>query len=122
MANGLGITLPVSLGANGYFENTTDVLTQVKSNLKNLLLTQRGERVFEPSFGCDLPVVIFEPMTDNGLADITAVIQSAVQSWMPYLNINTVSITRQEDNNIISVNISFTLTSSNITDSIILDF
>lgn len=122
MANGLGITLPVRRGANGYFENTTDILTQVKSNLKNLLLTQRGERMFEPTFGCDLPVVIFEPITDNGLADITAIIQTAVQTWMPFLNINTVSITRDEDNNQISVSVSFTLTSSNITDSIVISF
>lgn len=122
MANGLGITLPVRRGANGYFENTTDVMTQVKSNLKNLLLTQRGERIFEPTFGCDLPVVIFEPMTDNGLADITAVIQTAVQAWMPYLNINTVNVARDEDNNQIVVSVAFTLTSSNIVDSIVLNF
>jgi phage baseplate assembly protein W len=122
MANGLGITYPLRLGNNGYFENTTDVMTQVKTNLRNLLLTVRGERMFQPAFGCDLPLVIFELQTDDGLADITAIIQTAVQNWMPFLRVNAVKVTRSEDTNDISVYISFTLLSNNITDSIVLVF
>ena len=122
MANGLGITYPLQLGNNGYFENTTDVITQIKTNLRNLLMTQRGERMFQPNFGCDLPLVIFEPQTDDGLADITAIIQTAVQNWMPFVRVNGVLVKRSEDTNAIAVSISFTLLSNNITDSIVLVF
>ena len=45
----LGITLPIKLGKTGYFEQAFDTITQVKSNLINLLLTVKGERVFQPT-------------------------------------------------------------------------
>ena len=122
MANGLGITYPLQLGNNGYFENTTDVMTQVKTNLRNLLMTQRGERMFQPNFGCDLALVIFELQTDDGLADVTAIIQTAVENWMPFIRVNGVLVKRSEDTNSIAVSISFTLLSNSITDSIVLVF
>ena len=39
----LGITLPIKLGKTGYFEQAFDTITQVKSNLINLLLTVKDE-------------------------------------------------------------------------------
>jgi phage baseplate assembly protein W len=112
MANPLGVTLPIRLGANGYFEITSDVLTQIKSNLTNLLLTQKGERVMQPDFGSELHRVIFEPMTDDGLANVRAIIETATQQWMPFVQINDVQVVRDEDNYTITVIISFGLTTN----------
>lgn len=119
----LGLTLPIKLGNNGYFSTTSDILTQIKANLKNLLLTQKGERLMQPDFGCDIYKVIFQPMTDNGLGDVHASIEMAVTTWMPFLTINDVIIDRDEDNNKINVQISFSVaTTQGMTDSIILVF
>jgi phage baseplate assembly protein W len=119
----LGVTLPVRLGSNGYFETTTDLLTQIRSNLKNLLLTRKGERVMQPDYGCDIYKVIFEQMTDDGLADVRASIETAVQTWMPFLQVDTVEVQRDPDKNAIHVQIEFTLlTNQNVTDSLILEF
>jgi hypothetical protein len=52
MAQAIGITLPLQLGNTGYFEQSFDTLTQVKSNFINLILTRKGERVHQPEFGC----------------------------------------------------------------------
>jgi phage baseplate assembly protein W len=123
MANPLGITLPLRLGANGYFENTTDVLTQVRSNLSNLLLTQKGERVMQPDFGSELHRVVFEPMTDDGLANVRAIIETATQQWMPFIQVDDVQVVRDEDNYTITVIISFSLTTNaGLTDTIKLVF
>ena len=35
------------------------------SNIKNLLLTQKGERVGQPTFGSDLPSILFEQRTED---------------------------------------------------------
>lgn len=119
----LGVTLPLRRGANGYFENTTEVVTQIKSNLTNLLLTQKGERVMQPDFGCDIHRVVFEAQTDDGLAEVQSTIETAVQAWMPFLRIEQVTVTRNEDYNEILVTIGFTLLTNNgITDSITLVF
>ncbi len=122
MAN-LGLTLPLQLGPSGYFEATTDVLTQIKSNLTNLLLTMKGERPMQPEFGSDIHRVVFEPMTDDGLAEVRASIETAASQWMPFVQINDVQVSREEDYNRINVLVTFSLiTNANLTDSITLEF
>jgi phage baseplate assembly protein W len=119
----LGITLPLRRGNNGYFENTTNILTQVRANLRNLLLTRKGERVMQPEYGCDIHRLIFEQATDDGLADTRASIENAVQTWMPFVGVDDVQVVRNEDLNTIYVQIQFTLlTNQNLTDSVILEF
>ena len=38
---------------------------QSRSNLKNLLLTKKGERVLQPNFGSGLQDLLFEPIDDE---------------------------------------------------------
>jgi hypothetical protein len=59
----LGITLPFN-GPFGLFTSTYTTQQQALSNLKNLLLTAKGERVNQPKFGTDLIRLLFEPNTD----------------------------------------------------------
>jgi phage baseplate assembly protein W len=122
MAN-LGITLPLERGNNGYFAQGRDILSQVKSNLTNLILTKKGERVLQPDFGCDIHRVIFEPITDDNVANVRGTIESAVKIWLPYVNIEAVQIQRDENRNSIFATITFSInTSVTITDSITLVF
>ena len=60
-----GIVLPVQRGNGGYFEQAFSSFEQAKSNLKNLLLTKRGERVFQPNFGTGLHELLFEQLTTD---------------------------------------------------------
>ena len=60
-----GITLPVMKGNSGYFNQAFSSFEQAKSNLKNLLLTNKGERILQPNFGTGLQGLLFEQMTDN---------------------------------------------------------
>ena len=57
-----GCTFPLSYvgGNDGFFPRASSVKEQAASNLKNLLLTQKGERVGQPTFGSDLPRLLFE--------------------------------------------------------------
>lgn len=121
MPNPLGITLPIKLGSNGYFNSTVDVAEQVKSNLTNLLLTQKGERPFLPDFGCDLPLILFENISNDAIAEIDAAIQTAIKMWMPFISIGNLSVTTDEFSEYTYVvSISYTILNFNITDSITL--
>src|SRR5665213_2185238 len=123
MANALGITLPVGIGANGYFATTTDVLTQVKTDITNLLLTVKGERVMQPTFGCDLPLVVFNNQTDDGLAEIQTAIQQSVQTWIPFVQVTAVQVTQDPNNQRVFVAVAFKLlTGNNIIDTITIAF
>ena len=119
----LGITLPIKLGKTGYFEQAFDTITQVKSNLINLLLTVKGERVFQPTFGSDLHTLLFTQMDEEYEANVKRAIQSAVSKWLPFLNIVEQNVTRDHERNRTLVELTFSLnTQADITETIVIDF
>jgi len=61
----IGLQLPLGVHQDGVFKQTQTLLEQTKSNIKNLLLTRRGERLGNPTFGSDLLSVVFEPINDD---------------------------------------------------------
>jgi phage baseplate assembly protein W len=122
MAN-LGITLPLERGNMGYFAQGRDILSQVKSNITNLILTKKGERLLQPEFGCDVHRIIFEPLTDDSVSNVTGTIQAAVKIWLPYVNIQSVDVQRDENRNSVFATITFSInTNVTITDSVTLVF
>ena len=52
----IGIDLPFrkSEGMDGWFASTTDTISAVKNNIRNLLQTHRGERLMQPFIGMNL--------------------------------------------------------------------
>lgn len=98
----VGVTLPLRRGNNGYFEVSYTTKDQIKSNIKSLLLTQKGERVMQPNFGSDLRKCLFEPNTKNLDSIIEDSITEAINTWMPYVTIE--SILYDVDNTLIDRN------------------
>ncbi len=119
----LGITLPIKRGKTGFFSQAFDVIEQVKSNLINLLLTRKGERVFQPDFGSNLHNRIFTQMDDQYEQQVKSDVQSAVSTWMPFLNIEEQTVTRDDDRNSTLIEIKFSIrTNSEITETIVIEF
>ena len=89
----IGIGLPfVKDNRTGYFSQTYTTFEAAKSNLRNLLLTMKGERPMQPDFGTDLMKLVFE-QDDGSMTDrIRSTIISAVDIWLPYLNLNTIEV------------------------------
>jgi len=75
---------------------TTD--DQAVSNLKNLLLTRKGERYNLPNFGSGLLNLIFEPNTDELIQAIQDTIKEAVSFWLPYIQITNIDVVSGQGN------------------------
>jgi phage baseplate assembly protein W len=95
--NAIGINFPFN-GPGGIFSSTFTTVDQAVSNLKNLLLTAKGERIMHPSYGTDLPRILFQPIDDLLKQEIDNIITQPVNEWLPYIQINDIDvITAVED-------------------------
>ena len=92
-----GITLPVQRGNTGYFSQAFSSFEQAKSNLKNLLLTRKGERVFQPNFGSGIHELLFEQATNDLESKLQENITNSVNFWLPYINIDTIDVNMTDE-------------------------
>ena len=96
MANGVtyGINFPFRDSRRGdYLELTQLADQQVKSDLIHLLLTRKGSRYYLPNFGTRLYEFLFEPFDGLTFDAIQSDIRDAVQTFMPNLLLNQITIT-----------------------------
>lgn len=91
MANFLGLPYPITKGPLGFFRTQSGV-SQIKSDLLSLLLTNPGERVFLPEFGTPLKRLIFEP--NDEIIEITAknMIIESISKWEPRIAVNNITV------------------------------
>ncbi len=91
----------------------TDDLVTVKDNaaisqaIVNLLLTNKGERPFQPNLGAEIYKTLFEPL-DYGTAGIirSAVIE-VLEKYEPRIRISEINVTPDFDNNSYSVELTY---------------
>ena len=106
----VGITLPIQRGSDGYFAQSFKTFDQIRSNLKNLLLTKKGERILQPEFGSGLHDLLFQPATEKFEEDLETTINEAVAKWLPYVIVEDINIDiskEQTDNNQAKVSLKF---------------
>jgi len=117
----VGLSFPLGFVGSRFFNRTKTIEEQAQHNLRNLLLTNLGERPMQPEFGSRLLSVVFE-FKDDAL--IEEVINEAVEKWLPYITINEVITSVDATNqNRLNVSIDFSVaTSPGATDQIVLDF
>jgi phage baseplate assembly protein W len=82
---------------NSYFAMTRTTKDALTSDLLLLLLTQKGERYYEPDYGTDLLRFIFEPNDNLVQADVEQEIKKTVSSYIPALKIDQITFNRNVD-------------------------
>ena len=118
----IGVSLPFN-GPSGPFNSTYSTQTQIKSNLLNLLLTNKGERVFNPEFGADLGTALFEGINENIVDTIIDLINTNVEIFVPEVQIKNVIVDiNTPDNNAVSVTVNYKLRVSGTSDQITVQF
>jgi phage baseplate assembly protein W len=112
----LGIAINTTSNTGGAFQVNYTTLQQAKSNLINLILTKKGERVGQPDFGCDIWRILFDPIIDGEIdARVEQTIMDAVSIWLPYISIDEIFLEYTPeliDTNGFNVEIKFSLTSN----------
>ena len=117
----IGVSLPFN-GPSGPFNKTYSTKAQIKSNLINLLLTNKGERVFNPEFGADIRRVLFEGITEDTSVLIQNLITTNVNYFIPEVNVVDVEVEPNEDNNSYNITLKYSLVISGTADQITVQF
>jgi phage baseplate assembly protein W len=115
----VGITLP--FGKNkGLFNLSYTTEEQAISNLKNLLLTRKGERVFQPNFGSSIPSLLFEQMNSGLETDLDQSLRDDIGFWLPYIVIDSIDISADFDRNRVAIQLAFRVTEQGANTQIII--
>jgi hypothetical protein len=122
-AKPIGVTIPFN-NPHGIFTQSYTNRVQVFSNLKNLLLTARGERYMLPEFGTNIRLILFENISseEEFETQLKNEISDAIGTWMPYVIIQEidVNINMSEDGRVdnsyhaVGIKLLVSVTSTNI--------
>ena len=93
----IGLGVDLSFGHPGIFKTMYTTTEQAKANIRNLLLTRKGERFQLLNFGTDLLSLIFEPSNDEIKELIGEEIENALSNWLPYIIVIDLQILNVDD-------------------------
>lgn len=108
----INIRYPFQDSPQGFFLALNDQNRDaIKSDLMHLILTAKGQRLYNPDFGTNLVRFIFEPEDGFTLAKIKEEITTVVKKYLPKLQINNISVEQSPDSEYAAViKIDYTVT------------
>jgi phage baseplate assembly protein W len=112
----VGFSLP--LNGDAVFKPTYQTRDQIKSNLINYMLTNTGERVFNPNFGLDLRNYVFENVVDLTTEEIEFKIQQGIANFFPEVSIEELSMVSSPDTQQINITVTYSIPQFGVEDEI----
>lgn len=100
-------------GSDAVFNSTYTTTDQIRSNLINFMLTNKGERPLNPNYGSDLRRYIFSNITEEslgtniGIQDLKNNLLSEVRTNFPEINVVNLEITPSIDVNSVNINLTY---------------
>jgi len=99
----IGIKTPLELGEQSLFKMHTDLGKNISDNLRNLILTNHGERLGMYDFGANLLPLSMEFGTENFDSAAIQRISRAVRRYMPFIDLGTFeSFSERTDNKVVA--------------------
>tara|TARA_A100001391_G_C5039610_1_gene270525 strand:+ start:196 stop:660 length:465 start_codon:yes stop_codon:yes gene_type:complete len=87
-----GLHYPLGSSRNGGVFNKTSGINMIKAAVEQLLLTERGERVMLPNFGCNLRRYLFQPLDETTFNNIRREIETSFNNYIVGARIAKLSI------------------------------
>jgi phage baseplate assembly protein W len=99
---------------NFRYSNPADIVKRfdenaIKASVRNLIMTINYERPFHPEIGSQVNSLLFEPATPILSSVIEKTIRQTIDNFEPRVNLLSVDVTIDPDNNKASVTIAFTI-------------
>lgn len=109
MNEGLEPRLPLIYGKNdGPYDMIISKEEMVHQDLKNLLLTNPGERVMDPNFGVGIKAYLFETESTLDSSELIQQVQVQVNKYIPGVRVQNVFLRKNSDHEFL-INIVYNL-------------
>tara|TARA_Y100000296_G_scaffold72363_1_gene88672 strand:- start:686 stop:1132 length:447 start_codon:yes stop_codon:yes gene_type:complete len=92
-----GVGFPFgSQRSGGYFHKDADIQAS-KANIRQLLLTERGERIMLPNYGVSLKKYLFEPLDEATFEDIKSEVVTSLSRYARGVQLLRIRVTPFEE-------------------------
>jgi hypothetical protein len=105
---------------DGLYGLNKTILDSVKQNFKMLLLTNPGERIMDSDFGVGIRRFLFEQNVEETRQQLQARIVAQTRKYLNFIKITEINISSPDSNNenLVYVNIRYTVPALNINDEL----
>jgi len=79
----------------------------IKESLRNIILTDRGERLFQPNLGSDVRASLFENANPVSLKILEERVRDAIDNFEPRVSVIDVDLLSIYDDNTVQITIQF---------------
>ena len=110
----VGVSIPFT--GKAVFNQTYITKDQIKSNLINFFLTNRGERYLNPGFGGNLRAVLFESITNNNIDNLETQLKDQISNLFPSVKVENLSVNSLTEQNLININLSYRVLNQDLDD------
>ena len=115
-STGVGVALPFNTPA--VFQTVYTTKEQLRYNIINFLLTNKRERLYNPSFGANLRAEIFEQITTETADDLDLQIRAGLENYFPNIAITNLTFSPQPDQNLIAIQFSYIIKNTGESDNV----
>ena len=109
----VGLNFPISRAPgnqDGFFSTSKTTIESVKNNIRLLLQTQKGERMFQPNLGMGIRRFLFEQITEDTQVQIENDIVDTFATWLPFVELREIDVDlAEQDQNKINIKIVFNI-------------
>jgi phage baseplate assembly protein W len=111
---GTGWSFPPSFASGGAEVHTVSGVEDIEQSLAILLATQRGERVMQDEFGCDLSEFLFGEITQGLIGRVRDMIGEAILLHEPRIKANRIDVSQSESHpGLLLIEIDYTVRATN---------
>lgn len=103
-------TFEVNPDTGDLYRNINDFA--IRESLKNILLTDLGERPFQPTLGGDIRRQLFEQLDDRVVLNLKRTIEIAIHNHEPRVVLRDLSIVPDDENNQVTITLLYTTINS----------
>ena len=87
-----GLNFPLGSANDGSFFSKSSGVEMIKNSVKQLLRTEKGERVMLPNFGCNLKRYLFQPLDETTFNNIRREIETSFNNYIVGAKITKLSV------------------------------